>query len=745
MTFLHPLLLGGLLLAGIPILLHLIMRQKPKRLPFPALRFLLQRHRTNQRSMRLRHLLLLALRIFLIAAMCLALARPKLFAGLLHWDEGQPVAVVLLIDTSYSMQYTAGGRTRLDEAKARAEEILKDLPDDSVVAVLDSADSGGNRSPNVPQARQRVADLTLRYANYPLNTQLKRAFDLLNEMGGDSDEEGKSLPRFLYVFSDRTAACWNAADAAGQRVPEDVQAAFVDVGVKEPEDMAILKVEPVPPVVAAGNDIVLRVTVQAYGKEAKNKVTCRFDDETVLLTEEVDLPAGKAQELYFHRPTAESSGMGNALGPGLHQAEVRLSISDDLPFNNQGFVTFTVLQGRGVLIVADDLGDAKEWHKDLEVNPSFRPERMTTKDFEQLDLKERQSRYAVICLLDVEKPAPLWGKLGDFVRAGGGLIVIPGGEGWKPDLNAYANPDAQNLLPGKLEEKVVSIDALQKADSYWAELLPNSTVQNTFLEKFRAWRKLAGIDFYPADGSLPWASRYWQVTPTQGDVLVHYAKGDAPALLERTLGKGKVLLFTTAFDERGRGYHWNNYNEGISFYFVLANHATAYLAGDLRVEELNHACGQTIVVNLPESSRSPLYNLKGPGLGATQSNLPRAEEQDKLVISKDKTATPGNFSVSVSATDSKPLAAYSLNADPAESNLDKVPAEQIERVLGKGCIVPVGRDLNLKRQLQDHWGQPLVLAPWLLIALLLALAVENLLANKFYRREEKTDVPQVVT
>jgi len=214
--------------------------------------------------MRLRHLLLLALRIFLIAAMCLALTRPKLFSGLLPWDEGQPVAVVLLIDTSYSMQYTAGGKTRLEEAKARAEEILKDLPDNSVVAVLDSADSGGNRSPNIPQARQRVSDLTLRYANYPLNTQLKRAFDLLNEMGGDSDEEGKSLPRFLYVFSDRTAACWNAADAAGQRVPAGVQAAFVDVGVKEPEDMAILKVEPVPPVVAAGNDIVLRVTVQVW-------------------------------------------------------------------------------------------------------------------------------------------------------------------------------------------------------------------------------------------------------------------------------------------------------------------------------------------------------------------------------------------------------------------------------------------------------------------------------------------------
>jgi hypothetical protein len=60
MSFVYPLLLGGLVLAGILILIHLIMQQKPKRLPFPAFRFLLQKHRTNQRKLRLRHLLLLA-------------------------------------------------------------------------------------------------------------------------------------------------------------------------------------------------------------------------------------------------------------------------------------------------------------------------------------------------------------------------------------------------------------------------------------------------------------------------------------------------------------------------------------------------------------------------------------------------------------------------------------------------------------------------------------------------------------
>src|SRR5438552_18644180 len=103
MSFVHPLLLGGLLLVCIPVLIHLIMQQKPKHLPFPAFRFLLQKQRTNQRRLRLRHLLLLALRMLLVTAICLALARPKLFSNRLGIGSDRPGAAVLLLYASYSL------------------------------------------------------------------------------------------------------------------------------------------------------------------------------------------------------------------------------------------------------------------------------------------------------------------------------------------------------------------------------------------------------------------------------------------------------------------------------------------------------------------------------------------------------------------------------------------------------------------------------------------------------------------
>src|SRR5262245_35493964 len=124
MTFVFPLFLGGLLLVGVPVLLHLILRPKPKRLPFPAFRFLAQRHQSNQRKLRLRHLLLLALRMLLIAAICLALARPKIFSERVNLGGERSVAAVLLFDTSYSMEYAVAGRSRLDDAKRRAHEVL---------------------------------------------------------------------------------------------------------------------------------------------------------------------------------------------------------------------------------------------------------------------------------------------------------------------------------------------------------------------------------------------------------------------------------------------------------------------------------------------------------------------------------------------------------------------------------------------------------------------------------------------
>src|SRR5262245_39634592 len=231
MGFVHPLLLGGLLLVGVPVLIHLIMQQKPKHLPFPAFRFLLQKHPTNQQRTRLRPLWFLARRILLVAAIWLALARPKLFSNRLGIGSDRPVAAVLLFDTSYSMEYRVAQQTRLDEAKKRALELLEVLPAESRIAILDSAEPGGEWLVSRAQAEDRIAGLKLRPINAPVTRQIGQAYKLLNELDREQSDQSEDLPRFLYVFSDRTTACWDSSEAKALHPPEGLNSIFVDVGV----------------------------------------------------------------------------------------------------------------------------------------------------------------------------------------------------------------------------------------------------------------------------------------------------------------------------------------------------------------------------------------------------------------------------------------------------------------------------------------------------------------------------------
>ena len=81
MSLLHPTLIYGLGLIALPVLLHFLMRQKPKRMIFPALRLIQQRRTVNAKRFRLRHVWLLLLRMLAIGGLVLVVARPSLPAA----------------------------------------------------------------------------------------------------------------------------------------------------------------------------------------------------------------------------------------------------------------------------------------------------------------------------------------------------------------------------------------------------------------------------------------------------------------------------------------------------------------------------------------------------------------------------------------------------------------------------------------------------------------------------------------
>ena len=112
----------------------------PKHVIFPALRLIQERQKQSKKRMRVKNWLLLLARMALIAFMALALGRPSLYSQAPLGSESQPTALGLVFDTSLSMGYIEKDKTRLDEAKERADEIVSKLPDSSLVFVVDSAE-----------------------------------------------------------------------------------------------------------------------------------------------------------------------------------------------------------------------------------------------------------------------------------------------------------------------------------------------------------------------------------------------------------------------------------------------------------------------------------------------------------------------------------------------------------------------------------------------------------------------------
>src|SRR5918996_1990085 len=76
MSFLTPLFLVALVGLAIPVLLHLIQRERKRVVQFPSLMFLRRIPYQSVRRRRIRHWLLLLMRLAALALIVLAFARP---------------------------------------------------------------------------------------------------------------------------------------------------------------------------------------------------------------------------------------------------------------------------------------------------------------------------------------------------------------------------------------------------------------------------------------------------------------------------------------------------------------------------------------------------------------------------------------------------------------------------------------------------------------------------------------------
>ncbi|HWN67324.1 MAG TPA: BatA domain-containing protein, partial [Haliangium sp.] len=141
MEFLAPLMLLGAAGVAVPVIIHLIGRQRAKVVRFAAFDFLMGTRRETARRYRLRELSLLLVRALMCLAVPLILAKPFAMCTARGPEVTRgPQAAVIIIDDSFATLLEHGGSRLIDRAKARATTILTQLGTEADVAILRSAE-----------------------------------------------------------------------------------------------------------------------------------------------------------------------------------------------------------------------------------------------------------------------------------------------------------------------------------------------------------------------------------------------------------------------------------------------------------------------------------------------------------------------------------------------------------------------------------------------------------------------------
>src|SRR5262245_14571282 len=178
MSFLSPLFLFAGLAIIAPILLHLVRREETRKVPFSSLMFVTRMPKKSWRKQKLRHLLLLSLRVAALLLLALAFARP-----FFTWKVSAPIqtlqsrSLIVLLDNSFSMRFA----DRFEKAKTQTLQLVRGLAgQDSVQVVVFSDTSQALNSPQTERGtiQSLIRDVQPSYRT----TNYAQAFKLANQL-----------------------------------------------------------------------------------------------------------------------------------------------------------------------------------------------------------------------------------------------------------------------------------------------------------------------------------------------------------------------------------------------------------------------------------------------------------------------------------------------------------------------------------------------------------------------------------
>jgi hypothetical protein len=680
-SLLAPWFLLGLAALAVPVLVHLTHRERKTVLRFPSLMFLERIPYQSVKRQRIRNLLLFALRCAAVALLVLAFARPFLArrSALLGATAGARDVVVLL-DRSYSMAY--GDRwTRARSAARRVVEGLSGEDRGAIVYFDDAAAATGSLTSDrstllaaIDSARPTAG-----------GTRYDAALRVAGRILGDTARERREV----VLISDAQRAGWNRRELPP--LPAGVALVQVNVGDSVTSNVAITGVEVRHDVDGAGAPrhtatVIARLANRSADSVSARTVTLEVNGRVQQSVATDIAPNGTAQARFDPLPLPE----------GVSRGTVRTGADALEPDNNFHF-TLTRTPSLPVIVLessstAPGAGLFVGRALGIGDRPSFE---VTTARGSGLTGGALRGARLVI-LDDAPVPGGEGGRrLLDYVSGGGGLLIA---------LGAHSRPDdwpesSDQLLP----RPAAPIDRL---DTHGATL--------GFLDRTHPMFDVFSTP-HSGDFSAARFYRYWNVTPAPGDrELARFDDGHV-ALLERRVGRGRVLVLTSALDGV-----WSDFPLQPIFLPVLREAAT-YAAGYSETRPWAVVGDVTTIAG----SATPAVVVAPSGtrlhLGTSGEPAPlQLAEQGFYEIRPDR-----------GASDSTRVVAVNVNlgeSDLAPLDTALFAAAVAPRATASGSRHPdeTISPAELERQQRTWW--------FLLLAALLVLGAETVLSNRLPRQ-----------
>lgn len=696
MTFLSPLLIWGALLGAIPVIIHLLNRRRFRRVEWAPMKYLKLTVQRNRRRIQLEELLLLLLRIALPVLLFIALARPVLSpTGLERWiGRGGRSSEVVLIDDSLSMGYASDEGPAFQKALQVAGALLGATPpQDRCTLATASApnapvihDVEASRREELAAAVAGVAQAAT-HASWP--TVLAGLDDVLKSCTYPS--------RRLTIVTDLRRSGWDSAvkDVAKRWADDKIVVRLVDVGSEGTANVSLQSLAPLDRTILAGAPSAWEAVVKNDSPRALvgAKAVLRVDDKPG----EIPLPEIAPGE------TARVPLSVAFPGAGPHEFSLQLP-DDELPADSRRGAAVPVKDSLLIRLVDGEpstepfasevdflaaplsigVGSAEAWRVEVVTDQDFLSPRMETPD--------------VLVLANVAAPTPEQAdRLRRLVREGMGLMIFPGA---RTDLGLYNElffrPDAR-LLPFPF--KATSDQPFRGLAIEPARPSP--------LEKLLDL-KASAFERVP----VRWIATVDEAAGTSGEgaddarTLARWNDPDrSPAVAERVVGDGRVLLWTTTADRAGNDWP-------VEPSFVMAIREA--VKGAARATPMSNtvAAGEPIRRVVHSSHEVANAQLKPPEgsdpVALSAVPMPEDPGDDRGPATRIDVPDTRRAGVYRLSWEEGPLGAredvFAVDPDPRESLLERLPADEVRKLMepldvdvvearGVESLGPVGREI----------------------------------------------------